>query len=339
VRGTRNGVRCGLTPVLHGGFPNGDRGGLLRRLAQIADEGGFDVLWVEDHTRLPAEEIRASEGEPGQDEPLEAWTTLSLLAGITTRVRLGSEVTPVTLRHPSLLAKTVATLDLLSGGRVVFGAGTGWQRREFVSHGIPFEERDERYAKSMEAIEVMRALWQAPKVDYEGRFYQLSDAVLAPKPAQPGGPPIWFGGFSDQILEAAVRHGQGWINGTNPAPEFVAARWARLRELAAAAGRDPSEIRVVVPLMAHLSNDRERARSSLDGYITRGDFGRWLGDFFGENARRYGVWGTPDDGLARLRPYLDLGVRDFIFDLRPPGIVEETAELLAERILPLLAAA
>jgi alkanesulfonate monooxygenase SsuD/methylene tetrahydromethanopterin reductase-like flavin-dependent oxidoreductase (luciferase family) len=94
-----------------------------------------------------------------------------------------------------------------------------------------------------------------------------------------------------------------------------------------------------VPLMAHLSNDRERARRSLDGYITRGDFGRWLGDFFGENARRYGLWGTPDDGLERLKPYLDLGVRDFIFDLRPPGIAEETAELLAERVLPQLTAA
>src|SRR3954470_21730526 len=114
-------VRCGLTPVLHGKSPGDDRAGLLRTLATIADQGGFDPLWVEDHTRLPAEEIHASEGEPGRDEPLEAWTTLAMVSGVTQRIRLGPEVPPVTLRPPALLAKSLATLDVLSGGRVVFG--------------------------------------------------------------------------------------------------------------------------------------------------------------------------------------------------------------------------
>lgn len=305
-------------------------------MATIADEGGFDVFWVEDHSRLPDEEIHASDGDPAVDQPLEAWTTLAYLAATTTRVHLGTEVTPVTLRHPSHLAKIVATLDTLSGGRVIFGAGTGWHKPEYLSHGIPFERRDERFAKSCEAIEVMQALWRDPVVDYAGRFYTLADARLAPKPPQPGGPPIWFGGFSDQILAAIVRYGDGWILGTNPDPAFVADRWARLRELARAAGRDPATIRVAVPVMAHLSRDRERAQSSIEGYIARGDFGRWLGDFFGENARRFGLWGTPDDAIARLQPYLAIGVRDFIFDLRPPGIALETAELLAERVLPAL---
>lgn len=231
----------------------------------------------------------------------------------------------------------MATLDVLSGGRVVFGAGTGWHKPEYLSHDIPFERRDERYAKSCEAIEVMRALWREPSVDYDGRFYRLSGAYLAPKPTQPSGPPIWFGGFSDQILAATVRYGRGWINGTNPDPAFVAERWARLRELATGAGRDPAAIRVCVPLMAHLSTDRERARASIEGYIARGDFGKWLGDFFGENARRFALWGTPDDALSRLKPYLDLGVRDFIFDLRPPAVARESAELLAGQVLPRLA--
>lgn len=329
-------VRCGLTPVLHGGFPGDDRAGLLRRVAQIADEGGFDVLWVEDHTRLPAEEIRASEGLPERDEPLEAWTTLAYLAGLTRRVRLGTEVTPVTLRHPALLAKAVATLDVLSGGRVVFGAGTGWHKPEFVSLGIPFERREERFAKTCEALRVMQALWRGGRVDFQGRFYTLEGAYLAPPPVQPGGPPIWLGGFSDQLLAAVVRFGAGWILGTNPDPAFVAERWARLRTLCHEAGRDPAEIRVCVPLMAHLSSDRERARATLEGYIARGDFARWLGSFFGDNARRFGVWGTPDDALQRLQPYLAIGVRDFIFDLRPASIAIQTAELLAWQVLPRL---
>src|SRR5215213_3164217 len=180
-------IRCGITPVLHGGFPDDDRAGLLRRIATVADQGGFDVLWVEDHSRLPAEEIHASEGEPDRDESLEAWTTLAYLAAVTSRVRLGTEVTPVTLRHPSHLAKSVATLDVLTGGRVVFGAGTGWYKPEYRSHSVPFERRDERFAKSCEAIDVMQALWRQPRVDYDGRFYRLTGGYLAPKPVQPGG--------------------------------------------------------------------------------------------------------------------------------------------------------
>jgi probable F420-dependent oxidoreductase len=326
-------VRCGITPVLHGGFPNDDRPGFLRQMAAIADQGGFDVLWVEDHTRLPAEEIRASEGEPDRDESLEAWTTLAYLAALTERVKLGTEVTPLTIRHPSHLAKSVATVATLSGGRVIFGAGTGWNKVEYQSHGIPFEKRAERFAKSLEAVEIMRRLWTEPSVDFAGQYYTLSDARLAPKPSPI---PIWWGGFSDLLLDAVVRTGDGWLLGTNPDPAFVAERWQRLRELCAAAGRDPGEIRVAVPLMAHLSRDRERARESLERYIERGDFGRWLGEFFGEGARMFGLWGTPDDALAKLQPYLDLGVRDFIFDLRPPGIAAETAELLAGEVLPRL---
>jgi probable F420-dependent oxidoreductase len=332
-------VRCSVSPVLHGTFPGDDRAVSLRALATIADQGGFDTFWVEDHTRLPAEEIRASEGEPGRDEPLEAWTTLALLAGVTERVRLGTEVTPVTLRHPALLAKSLATLDVLSGGRVVFGAGSGWHKIEFRSLGIPFEAREQRAAKMFEAIHVMQALWTRPQVDHHGEYYRLEGALVAPPPAQTGGPPIWFGGFSDTILHGVVTFGTGWINGTNPAPDFVAERRARLYELAGEAGRDPDGFRIAVPLMAHLSHDRERARASLEGYIARGNFGAWLGDFFGENARAYGAWGTPEDALRQLRPYLDLGIRDFIFDLRPPSIALETAELLAREVLPRLAQA
>jgi alkanesulfonate monooxygenase SsuD/methylene tetrahydromethanopterin reductase-like flavin-dependent oxidoreductase (luciferase family) len=97
---TESPIRCGISPVLHGGFPQNDRPGLLRSLAIVADQGGFDTFWVEDHTRLPAEEITASAGDPLVDEPLDAWTTLAWLAGTTQRVRLGTEVTPVTLRFP-----------------------------------------------------------------------------------------------------------------------------------------------------------------------------------------------------------------------------------------------
>jgi probable F420-dependent oxidoreductase len=322
--------------VLHGGFPNDDRPGLLRALATVADQGGFDMFWVEDHTRLPGEEITASEGISGVDEPLDAWTTLAWLAGQTERVRFGTEVTPVTLRHPATLAMSLATLDALSNGRVVFGAGTGWHKNECTSLGIAFEKKDERYAKSVEALQVMQTLWTEPVANFDGRSYQLTDAVLAPKPVQPGGIPIWFGGFSDQLLDLVVRFGSGWILGTNPDPDFIVERRDTLWQKLDAAGRARESVRIAVPLMAHLSSDGDRARATLDGYIERGNFGAWLGDFFGENARKFGLVGTAEDAKARLRPYLEIGARDFIFDLRPPSVALETAELLAESIVPFL---
>lgn len=329
-------ISFGLHPLLHGGFPDDDRSGALRRVVEIADEGGVDYLWVEDHTRLPPLEIHASEGDAGVDEPLEAWTTLAYLAGITRSLSLGTEVTPLTLRHPALLAKTVATLDQLCGGRVILGAGAGWFKDEFESLGIPFEKRDNRFRKVTEALEVIQALWREPSVDYDGEFYQLKDAVCAPKPLQGADLPIWFGGFSDRLFQLLLRFGTGWILGTHPAPEFVAERWQRLREMADEQAVDVSDMPVMVPLIAHVSRDRDRAAASLNGYVDRGNFDEWLGSFFGENTRKYAVWGTPEDAVRKLEPYIEVGVRHFVLDLRPPSIMEETAELLVSEVFPKL---
>lgn len=331
-------VQCGLSPVVHGGFPDDDPPALLGKLARVADEGGFNVLWTEDHYRLAPDEIRASEGEPGRDEPLEAWTTLAWLAGQSERVHIGSEVTPLTFRHPAVLAKITATLDLLSRGRVVLGLGTGWYRPDFVSNGIPFKKRTERFAQACEALEVIKSLWSGERVNHQGRYYQLEDAYLAPGPARKGGPPIWFGGISDQIITAAARYGVGWIHATNASPDEVVEGHRRLQQICENEGRDPSEITLALPLMAHLDTDRDKARDSIEAYITRGGYERTHGSYFGENARLYGLWGSPADALERLRPYLDVGVRHFIFDLRPPSIALQTAELLAAEVLPRLAA-
>lgn len=139
-------------------------------------------MWVEDHFRLPENEIVASEGTPMVDEPLEAWTTLAAIAVVTSRVRLGTEVTPMTIRHPGVLAKLAANVGILSKGRLIIGAGAGWNRTEFVSQGIEFEKREERFEKTREALEIVKLLWTSEGFDYSGRYYRLKDAYLAPKP-------------------------------------------------------------------------------------------------------------------------------------------------------------
>ena len=326
----------GFHPLAYGKYPEDDPAATLREVAQIVDEGGFDHLWLADHIRLASNMVEAAEGETKIDEPLEAWTTLTYLAGATTRVRLGSEVTPVTLRHPALFAKSLSTLDQLSGGRVTLGAGTGWFRKEFESLGLPFEKRDERFAKAAEALSIMQALWTQPSVDFEGKHYQLQDAVIAPKPKQAGGIPIWFGGFSDKLFNLLLRFGSGWILGTNASVDFVRERWERLREMAQERDVDVSRMPVVVPLFAYVSEDRQRAADALERYITLGNFDEWMGNFFGEEARKHALCGTPDDVLERLEPYLQLGVRGFIFKVRTQGIMKETAELLASKVVPKL---
>ncbi|NQV05685.1 LLM class flavin-dependent oxidoreductase [bacterium] len=326
--------RMGIAPILHGGFPDDDRPGLLARIAGVADESGVHALWVEDHFRLDPGEITASGGVPGVDEPLEAWTTLAWIAGMTKRVRIGSEVTPLTLRHPTVLAKMAATLDVLSGGRVELGVGTGWYRHDFTTNGIPFEPITIRHAKACEALSVVRNLWTGEPVHHEGDHYRLSGAVVAPKPVQEGGPPVWFGGISERVQDAAARFDAGWIHATNASPEMVAEGIRSLGDKRGSLGLDPGGVRITVPLMAHLSSDGDRARASLEAYIAAAD--RPHGDFFGENARRYGMIGDADDALRRLQPYVDLGITDFIADLRPPGIAEESVEILVEQVLPRL---
>src|SRR5581483_9843725 len=110
----------------------------FRRLAEVADAGGVETLWVPDHLSLPEEDVRANGGRTRVDEPFDAWTVLAMLAAATRRVRVGTEVTPLPLRQPVLLAQTVATLDALSGGRAVLGLGAGWFRDEFEDAGVPF---------------------------------------------------------------------------------------------------------------------------------------------------------------------------------------------------------
>jgi len=169
----------------------------------VIEDSPIDTLWIEDHSQLPSNEIEASEGTPGIDEPLEAWTTLAALAVLTKRVKLGTEVTPMTLRHPALLAKMASNVDILSNGRVILGAGAGWNRPEFTTLGLAFEERGRRFAKMREAVEIVKLLWTSDgEVNYEGTYYHLNGAHLAPKPLSKPHPPIWFGGFSDMILDA-----------------------------------------------------------------------------------------------------------------------------------------
>jgi probable F420-dependent oxidoreductase len=166
---------------------------------------------------------------------------LALLIPVTTKVRLGTSVTIIPYRHPLEMARVVATLDVVSGGRIIFGAGVGWMAEEFRLLGIPFAERA---ARTREYIAVMKAVWTQSAPRFSGKFVQIDqDLHFAPKPLQQPHPPIWVGGESLPALKRVVEFGQGWHIGP-VALEEVKPKFTVLRQLMEAARRDFSELEI-----------------------------------------------------------------------------------------------
>jgi probable F420-dependent oxidoreductase len=199
-------------------------------MARAAEECGFDSIWLGDHLLYDAPERG----------PWEAWTLLSALAAVTERVKLGPLVACAGFRPPAVLAKMAATVDEVSGGRLVLGIGAGWNEREFAAYGIPFDRRVSRFE---EAFAIVRGLLAGERVTLHGSFHSAEDAVLLPRPARQV--PLMIGSNGPRMLAAALPHVSSWntwyVDYGNTAEGFAALN-ARISEAAERAGRDPAEI-------------------------------------------------------------------------------------------------
>jgi F420-dependent oxidoreductase-like protein len=187
----------------------------LRALWRLADEAGFDSCWVMDHF--------ATLG-PRDDGPIfETWTMLAAMAELTTHTRIGCAVVGNTYRHPAVLAKMAVTVDHLSGGRLEFGLGAGWAENEHEMLGLEFGSKNDRADRLEESVQIIRSLWTRPRTTFEGRHYQLREAVAEPKPVQQPYPPIWIGGSGPKrTLRIAAQYADVW-NAAGGSPEDVAA--------------------------------------------------------------------------------------------------------------------
>jgi len=220
---------------------------------RMVESAGIHSVWLPEHvlffpdyaSRYPYSEDGRIPGDP--QGVLDPFTALTYIAAATDRIRLGTGICLVPQRQPVYTAKMVADLDYLSGGRVDFGIGIGWLREEFDNLQMDFDARARR---CLEYVEAMQALWAPGVSSYQGETVVLRPCHFYPKPVQQPHPPIFFGGESDPALRRVVSHGQGWY-GFNLNPEQLAERKARLTELAIAAGRDPSEIRIFVGPSTH----------------------------------------------------------------------------------------
>jgi probable F420-dependent oxidoreductase len=180
--------------------------GTAARVAQAAEAAGFESVWAGEHVVLPEPQVPPSP-LPAQFPLLDPTVALAFLAGQTKKLRLGTGIIILPQRNPLVLAKELASLDVLSNGRLIFGIGIGYLKPEFDALGIPFEDKGPR---TLDYLQAMRAVWSQPKPTYYGKFVSFSSVDAQPRPAQQPWPPIVFGGMTPFAFCRAVSHGNGW---------------------------------------------------------------------------------------------------------------------------------
>lgn len=207
----------------------------LATMARTAEDVGLDSIWLGDHLLydLPGGVTRG---------PWEAWTSLAALAAVTTRVELGPLVASTSFHAPAMLAKMAATVDAISGGRLVLGLGAGWNEREYTAYGFPFDHRVGRFE---EAFAIIRSLLRDGRADAHGSYYDVTDCVLDPGPVRPGGLPLMLGSTSPRMMSIGLPHvdlwNTWWSHYANSPAEFARLK-AKVDAATVAAGRDAGDV-------------------------------------------------------------------------------------------------
>jgi len=286
-------------------------------IAVLAEELGFDSLWVYDHVHnVPV---------PAHETVFECWTTVAAISQRTSRIRLGQMVGCNSYRSPTMLAKITSTVDVISGGRLDWGVGAGWYDGEYLAYGYDFPPAKVRIGMLREAVEIVKAMWTEPDVTYDGRYYKVDGAQCDPKPVQRPHPPIWIGGGGEQLtLRVVARHATHSNFGGKPE------EWAHKRDVLHAhckdVGRDPDEITMTWSPEVFI---RESEQEIIDG----GTRSFWGEPF--ESWRAGNLVGTPEQVAEKVQAYRALGCAGFVpWCSDYPGT--ESLRLLGEQVLPQL---
>ena len=214
-------------------------------MARAAEDVGFDTLWLGDHL-LYRYEDGTTRG------PWEVWTMLSAVAACTSRIRLGPLVAATAFHAPPMLAKLAATVDEISGGRLILGLGAGWNETEFAAFGFPFDHRISRFE---EAFTIIRTLLRDGSIDFDGQFFQARDCELLPKPARAGGPPLMVGSVGPRMLEVTLPHVEAWnvwYRQSTNTPAGLEPILRQVEEACRGVGRDPATLEKTSALFVRL---------------------------------------------------------------------------------------
>jgi F420-dependent oxidoreductase-like protein len=284
-------------------------------VATLAEQLDYDSVWVYDHFHnVPT---------PAHEAMFECWTTMAAISQRTSRIRLGQMVGCAPYRNPGLLAKITSTIDVISGGRLDWGIGAGWYDHEFRGYGYEFPKPSVRIKVLEETVEIVKAMWREPDVDYEGTHFRLQGAQCDPKPLQTPHPPIWIGGGGEQLtLRVVARHATHSNFGGKPH------EWAHKAEVlkghCAAEGRDYDEItKTWAPEVFIRETEGEVAAAGSRS-------------FWGEPVESWtagNLVGTPEQVAEKVQAYVDLGCRGFV-----PWCSDfpdtETLRLFGEQVIP-----
>jgi F420-dependent oxidoreductase-like protein len=296
----------------------------LSNLVAKAENKGFDSFWVMDHFHQISFVGKA-------DEPmLEGWTTISVLAGITTRIKLGTLVTGVIYRYPSVLAKIAATLDVLSKGRLFLGIGASWNEEESLAYGIgecsnnnnngnkgpshiSFPSNKERLLRLDEALQIIRKMWtEEPSASFEGKYYQIHNAYCNPKPIQKPSPPILVGGSGEKTTLKIVAKYADACN-LFGSTETVKKKLDILKAHCKSVNRDYDSILKTKLGIVIIDNDGRKAKKRVQHA------------FMGmpeAQLREFAIYGTPEEVLKQIKEFEDIGIQYLIVDLEPQREIE-----------------
>ncbi|MDH3190085.1 MAG: LLM class flavin-dependent oxidoreductase [Acidimicrobiia bacterium] len=267
--------------------------GVFRTIAETAEGLGYDSLWVGDHLSF---------GNP----ILEGTVAAAAFAGYTRGITLGTGVLLIPLRNAGLVAKQMASLDYLTGGRLICGIGVGGDSpKDFELVGIDPRQRG---ARADEGIEVMKGLWSAPTASFHGRFHDFEDVGISPLPTQPGGPPVWVGGKAEGALRRAGVLADGWI-AYMVSPERYATNLQIIRDHASGADREPSAITPAMMIPTRIGATTPQAEEELRIHLTN----RYHREFTTELIRKVCLAGTPEHIAARVGEYVEAGVEHLVF--------------------------
>ena len=274
----------------------------LKNLATRAENLGFDSFWVMDHFH------QISVVGKQEDPMLEGWTTISVLAGITSKIKLGTLVTGVIYRHPSVLAKMGATLDVLSKGRLFMGIGAAWNQEESLAYGIPFFPNKERLLRLEEAIQIIRKMWtEEPAATFSGKYYQINNAYCNPKPVQKPSPPIMVGGSGElHTLKIIAKYADA-CNLFGSA-ETIKRKLSILKEHCKSVGRDYDSILKTKLGFVVIDNDKEMVEKRIQ------QISKVMPE---EHVGEFAIHGTPEDVLKQIELLEEVGIQYLIINLEP----------------------
>lgn len=278
---------------------------------KATEDLGFESLWMTDRIfhRISI---------------LDPFTLLACAATATSRIRLGTAVILFALRHPALMARTTATLDALSGGRLTLGISLGGRDEEFESLGVSLSSRVSRFT---EGLELMRRLWAEDEVTFHGRHFDLENASLMPKPPRNNSVPIILGGRSEAVLRRSAELADGWVAGSTGDAESFAQAWQAVLNHAGEVGKDPDAMESGKLVYICVGDDEERCKAEL-----RASLHAYYGP--GYDVEEHCAWGPAERCAAKIRPFIDAGAQTVM--LGPCNTNVEQIQRIAEEVTPLL---